>query len=78
MVMVVKFLMSTASGQKDGRSDRKRNFVVLNRYWVVGAVLNRDYPDNRGWKPLPPTIHYSLKNTDFYVVSHERCDGLDR
>jgi len=38
---------------------------------VVGAVFNRDYPNNRGWKPLPPTIKHSLKHTEFYVVSYE-------
>ena len=32
---------------------------------VVGAVCNRDllgltYADNRGYKPLPPTINLSL------------------
>jgi len=37
----------------------------------VGAVFNRDYLDNRGWKPLPPTIHYSLKNTELYEVPQE-------
>jgi len=25
-------------------------------FWIVGAVFNRDYPGNRGCKPLPPTI----------------------
>jgi hypothetical protein len=37
----------------------------------VGAVFNRDYPGNRGWKPLPPTINYSLEDIDLSVVSDE-------
>jgi len=36
------------------------------------SKVNRDYPVNRGWKPLPPTTNYSLNNIEFYVASHER------
>ena len=38
----------------------------------MGAVFNRDYPFNRGWKPLPPTINYSPNDIELNVVSHER------
>jgi hypothetical protein len=30
----------------------------------VGAVFNGDYPDYRGWKPLPPAIDHSLGNIE--------------
>ena len=40
-------------------------------FWIVGAVFNRDYPFNRGWKPLPPTINYSPNDIELNVVSHE-------
>ena len=33
----------------------------------MGAVFNRDYPFNRGWKPLPPTINYSLNDIELNV-----------
>ena len=35
----------------------------------MGAFFNRDYPGNRGWKPLPPTINYNLNDLKFNVVS---------
>ena len=38
----------------------------------MGAVFNRDYPFNRGWKPLPPTINYNINDIELNVVSHER------
>jgi hypothetical protein len=43
---------------------------------VVGAVCNRDllgltYADNRGYKPLPPTINISLIVMLLDVVSYE-------
>jgi hypothetical protein len=34
-------------------------------FWIVGAVFNRDYPGNRGWKPLPPTINFNLIDAKF-------------
>jgi len=37
----------------------------------VGAVFNRDYPVNRGWKPLPPIIQYCLYDIEFYEVLFE-------
>jgi hypothetical protein len=37
----------------------------------VGAVFNRDYPGNRGRRPLPPTIDYNLNNIEFPEVSYE-------
>jgi hypothetical protein len=65
--------VSAAAGQKNSRSDRKRNFVVLNHcFWIVGAVFNRDYPGNRGRRPLPPTIDYNLNNIEFSEVSYKR------
>ena len=44
----------------------------IGYFWIVGAVFNRDYPGNRGWKPLPPTINYSLNDIELNVVSYER------
>jgi hypothetical protein len=38
----------------------------------VGAVFNRDFPGNRGRRPLPPTINFYLNDLEFYVVSYER------
>ena len=38
----------------------------------MGAVFNRDYPFNRGWKPLPPTIDFNLNDIEFYEVSYKR------
>ena len=43
----------------------------------MGAVFNRDYSSNRGWKPLPPTINYNLNDLGFYVVSYEVSDSED-
>ena len=37
----------------------------------MGAVFNRDYQLNRGGKPLPPTLNYSLNNIEFFVVSNK-------
>jgi hypothetical protein len=47
----------------------------ISCFWIVGAVFNRDYPFNRGWKPLPPTINYSLNDIELNV-SYERAAGL--
>ena len=44
----------------------------ISCFWIVGAVFNRDYPFNRGWKPLPPTINYSLNDIELNVVSYKR------
>ena len=38
----------------------------------MGAVFNRDYPGNRGRRPLPPTINYNLNDIEFHEVSYER------
>jgi hypothetical protein len=38
---------------------------------IVGAVFNRDYPGNRGRRPLPPTINYNLNNIEFHEVSYK-------
>ena len=35
-------------------------------FWIVGAVFNRDYPLNRGWKPLPLTINFSLSHYELF------------
>ena len=43
----------------------------ISCFWIVGAVFNRDYPFNRGWKTLPPTINYSLNDIELNV-SYER------
>jgi hypothetical protein len=40
-------------------------------FGIVGAVFNRDYPFNRGWKPLPPTINHSLIDSELNVVSYK-------
>jgi hypothetical protein len=37
----------------------------------VGAVFNRDYPGNRGRRPLPPTIDYNLNNIEFSEDSYK-------
>ena len=37
----------------------------------MGAVFNRDFPGNRGRRPLPPTINFYLNNLEFYVVSYK-------
>jgi hypothetical protein len=47
-----------------------------NGLLVVGAVCNRDlldltYADNRGYKPLPPTINLSLIIMLLDVVSYK-------
>ena len=46
--------------------------MAIYEILIVGAVFNRDYPGNRGRRPLPPTINYNLNDIEFYVVSHER------
>jgi len=42
----------------------------------VGAVFNRDYPFNRGWKPLPPTINFNLNDIDFMKFHISAAAGL--
>jgi hypothetical protein len=46
--------------------------IAWFRLLIVGAVFNRDYPYNRGWKPLPPAINFYLNDLECYVVSYER------
>jgi len=37
----------------------------------VGAVFNRDYPGNRGRRPLPPSINHNLNDFELYEVSYD-------
>ncbi len=39
---------------------------------MVGAVFNRDYPGNRGRRPLPQTINLYLNGFEYSVVSKDR------
>ena len=55
-----------------GQIEKETLWFCIGCYWIVGAVFNRDYPGNRGQRPLPPTINYSLNDIEFYVVSYER------
>ena len=61
-------------GLNNGQSDRNRNYAIWYRFflWIVGAVFNRDYPFNSGWKPLPPTINYNLNDIELNEVSYEK------
>jgi hypothetical protein len=44
----------------------------------VGAVFNRDFPGNRGLRPLPPNINFYLNDLEFYVVSYEVIAMLNK
>jgi hypothetical protein len=84
------FHTSAAAVLKNGQFNRKRNFVgSYLLFLIVGAVFAcipllfsgataRDYPGNRGRRPLPPTINYNVNGIEFYVVSHERRLGRER
>jgi hypothetical protein len=54
-----------------GQIEKETFWFCIGCYWIVGAVFNRDYPGNRGQRPLPPTINYSLNDIEFYAVSYE-------
>ena len=54
-----------------GQIEKETLWFCISCYWIVGAVFNRDYPGNRGQRPLPPTINYSLNDIEFYAVSYE-------
>jgi hypothetical protein len=50
----MKFHRSGAAGLKSGQFNRKRNFVVLNLWFlIVGAVFNRDCPGKSRLKAAP-------------------------
>ena len=38
---------------------------------IVGAVFNRDFPGNRGRRPLPPAINFYLNELEYYEVSYK-------
>jgi hypothetical protein len=55
--------------------EKETLWFCIGCFWIVGAVFNRDFPGNRGRRPLPPTINFYLNDLEFYVVSYEMSES---